>query len=96
MTKKELVRTIAEATGYEQVTISNILESALDCIKDSLCKDETIYLRGFGAFSARAYKARIAQDIKGKKSIVVPAHRLPYFKPYNEFKDLLNADQPNK
>jgi DNA-binding protein HU-beta len=90
MTKKELVKEVSRRTGYEQVTILKIIENTLDSIKEAVKNDEVVYLRGFGAFSNRSHKKRIAQNIINKTSVIVPEHKSPHFKAYDEFKELLN------
>ena len=90
MTKKELIGNIALKTGYAKTTITTILESALDSISETVTAGETVYLRGFGSFSPRKHKERIARNIKKMTSVIIPEHMVPHFKPYAEFKDKLN------
>jgi DNA-binding protein HU-beta len=85
MTKAELVNAIAIETGYDKVTILNIIESGMNQIKRSVAKDENVYLRSFGSFIAKQRKEKIARDISKNISVVVPAHKVPAFKPAAEF-----------
>jgi len=90
MTKLDLVRKVAAQTGYEQVTINAVLDSAMENIMGAVANGETVYLRGFGAFSSHIQKGRVAQHIRSRMSILVPEHKKPFFKPYPEFKEMLN------
>lgn len=89
MTKAELVNTIAIQTGYDKTTILNIVEASMYCIKKSVSEGEFVYLRGFGTFGVKERKARIARNICAKTSVHVPAHKIPYMKPSDDFTKLL-------
>ncbi len=85
MTKAELVNQIAAQTGYDRVTVLNVVESFMENVKDSIVKDENVYLRGFGSFITKTRKEKIARNISKGTSIVVPEHKIPAFKPAKEF-----------
>ncbi len=85
MTKAELVTQIAAQTGYDRVTVLNVVESFMENVKDSIVKDENVYLRGFGSFITKTRKEKIARNISKGTSIVVPEHKIPAFKPAKEF-----------
>lgn len=89
MTKAELVNAIAIQTGYDKTTILNIVESSMYCIKKSISEGEFVFLRGFGTFGIKERKARIARNITAKTSVQVPAHKVPHFKPSDDFTALL-------
>jgi len=87
MTKSELIKAISNDTGVEHATVSAIVESAMSNIKDSLIKDEPVFLRGFGTFLNKVRKAKPARNIAAKTTIVIPEHKIPYFKPAKDFKN---------
>lgn len=86
MTKAELIKAISNDTGVEHATVSAIMESAMSNIKDSLIKDEPVFLRGFGTFLNKVRKAKPARNIAAKTTIVIPEHKIPCFKPAKDFK----------
>ncbi len=49
MTKADIVNEIAKNTGVDKVTVLTTVEAFMDAVKDSLSKDENVYLRGFGS-----------------------------------------------
>ena len=53
MTKAELVSKIAEKTGVEKLTTLAVIEEMMREIKDSIGKNESVFLRGFGTFKAK-------------------------------------------
>ncbi len=85
MTKAELVNQIAAQTGYDRVTVLNVVESFMENVKGSIEKDENVYLRGFGSFITKVRKEKVARNISKGTSIVVPEHKIPAFKPAKEF-----------
>ena len=87
MTKSELIKAISKDTGLEYVAVSAVIESAMKNMKDSLIKDEPVYLRGFGTFLNKIRKPKTARNIKAQTTIIVPEHKVPSFKPAREFKD---------
>jgi DNA-binding protein HU-beta len=89
MTKADLISAIAIQTGYDRATISTVLEAAMQNIKKGVATGDDVYLRGFGSFVTKTRAQKIARNITKATSIVVPEHKIPYFKPSNEFKDML-------
>ncbi|MFV0313082.1 MAG: HU family DNA-binding protein, partial [Dysgonomonas sp.] len=49
MTKADIVNEIAKNTGIDKATVLKTVESFMDVVKDSLSKNENVYLRGFGS-----------------------------------------------
>jgi DNA-binding protein HU-beta len=89
MTKAELVNAIAISTGYDKTTISNIVEAGMAKIKETVTAGDSVYLRGFGSFTAKTRKAKIARNISKNISIEVPEHKIAYFKPADEFNNMV-------
>ena len=84
MTKAELVNAIAIRTGYDRVTIMNIVETAMEEVKKNVINGENVYLRGFGSFITKVRKQKVARNITKKESIIVPEHNIPAFKASKE------------
>lgn len=89
MTKAELVNAIAIQTGYDKTSIMNIVESAMENIKTSVAGGENVYLRGFGSFITKVRRRKIARNISKNVAVEVPEHKIPAFKPSNEFVEVL-------
>ena len=58
-------------------------------VKEKTADGEDIFLRGFGTFTTKTRAAKIGRLIKENKSVVVPEHKIPYFKPCEDYKNLL-------
>ena len=85
MTKAEIVTDIAKATGIEKATVQIVVESFMESVKNSLVKGNPVYLRGFGSFIIKKRAEKTARDIHKEKTITIPAHDIPAFKPAKTF-----------
>lgn len=62
LTKRDLVVKISDDTGIVQHHVLAVVQSALDCITDSLAAGDTIELRNFGIFEVKLTKPRIGRN----------------------------------
>ena len=85
MTKADLINEIAITTGYDKVTINNVVEASMNCIKKSIVEGENVFLRGFGTYHTKMRKEKVARNIGKHISVVVPEHRIVAFKPAASF-----------
>ena len=85
MTKAEIVKSISESTGVDKQASMAVVESFMEIVKESLAKDENVYLRGFGSFICKERKTKTARNISKNTTIIIPAHKIPAFKPAKEF-----------
>lgn len=85
MRKSDLVAAISEKTGVPKVDVLVALESFFSEVKDSLSGGENVYIRGFGSFVIKRRAQKVGRHIKKNKSIVIPEHYIPSFKPAKIF-----------
>jgi DNA-binding protein HU-beta len=85
MTKAEIVNRINEKTGIEKVAVMAIVEEVMASIKENMANGENVYLRGFGTFHIIERKEKLGRNISKNTSVVIPAHKIPKFKPSKEF-----------
>lgn len=81
MTKQDLARKVG--------VTSQVIDAVVDGIKQSLEQGESVFLRGFGTFSAKQRAEKKCRNISKGTDVIVPAHKVPHFKPCKEFKDAL-------
>lgn len=91
MTKADLINQIAISTGFDKSTISIVVESMMETVKDNVANGENVYLRGFGSFVTKTRAAKVARNISKNTSIEIPAHKIPFFKPSLEFAEIVKA-----
>lgn len=91
MTKAEIVADIANKTGIEKVAVQAVVESFMESVKETMVNGENVYLRGFGSFIIKQRAEKTGRNISKNTTIVIPAHKIPAFKPaktfVNEVKD---------
>ena len=87
MRKADLVAKIAEKTGVDRVEVLQTLEEFFAQIKQNIVQGENVYVRGFGSFVAKKRARKIGRNIKKNKSIEIPEHFIPAFKPAKVFVD---------
>lgn len=85
MTKSDLVIAINRSTGIDKQTALCVIESLMETIKVSLSEGENVYLRGFGSFIVKERAEKTARNISKNTTIIIPAHKIPAFKPAKEF-----------
>lgn len=87
MTKAEIAQEISKTTGLDKSSVVEVIEQFMKVVKDSLANDENVYLRGFGSFTVKTRAEKVARNISKNTSIVIPAHKIPHFKPADVFKE---------
>lgn len=85
MTKAEIATEIAKTTGLDKDGVVTVIERFMEVVKDSLAHGENVYLRGFGSFIVKERAEKTARNISKNTTIVIPAHKIPAFKPAKTF-----------
>ncbi len=81
MTKKDIVKTIAERLGLTQVETKEVVQCTLDAIIDALVESGSIELRNFGVFKVKHRAPRKARNPRTGEEVMVPAKKVVVFKP---------------
>jgi len=63
------------------------LEELFKEIKSTMTKGENVYIRGFGSFVIKKRAKKVGRHIKKGKSIEIPEHYIPSFKPAKIFNE---------
>ena len=85
MTKADLISEVANKTGVDKAAVQVVVESFMTTVKNSLLKKENVYLRGFGSFIIKERAKKTGRNISKNTTIVIPAHKVPAFKPAKSF-----------
>ena len=89
MNKSELVDIISQKTLFTKSDSEQVLDAALEAIRESVAEGNDVKLVGFGTFSRLNRKSRSGRNPKTGKELKIPATCVPKFKPGKEFKDCL-------
>lgn len=91
MRKADLVAAISEKTGVPKVDVLVTLEMFFKEVRESLGSGENVYVRGFGSFVVKKRAKKIGRHIKQNRSIEIPEHFIPAFKPAKVFVEEVKA-----
>jgi len=87
VTKKEIVRKIAEDIEETQLKTKEIVQRTFDAIVKTLLIDRRIELRNFGVFEVKLRKKRKARNPRTEEAVEVPAKFVVTFKPGKEMEE---------
>ena len=85
MTKAEIVAEIANKTGIEKIAVQSVVETFMESVKGAMIKGENVYMRGFGSFIIKERAEKTGRNISKNTTIIIPAHKIPAFKPAKTF-----------
>jgi DNA-binding protein HU-beta len=77
--KTDLIDTVV-GQGLSKKKATEVVETILSSIKDSLRKGEKVQLVGFGTFRVKERKGRVGRNPRTGESVDIPAKRVPLFK----------------
>jgi len=92
MRKADLVNAISEKTGIAKVDVLVTLEELFKEIKTTMTGGENVYIRGFGSFVIKRRAKKVGRNIKKGKSIEIPEHFIPSFKPAKVFVEQVKSN----
>ncbi len=90
MTKAELVDEIAQKADLTRKHSEVIVDAVFSSVIEALQGGDKIELRGFGSFRVRHRASRTGRNPKTGEGVLVPAKKVPYFKPGKELRELIN------
>ena len=92
MTKAELVEEVGHEAALTRKHSEVIVDAVFSSIVEALQRGDKIELRGFGSFRVRERGRRTGRNPKTGEGVVVPAKKVPYFKPGKELRELINRN----
>jgi nucleoid DNA-binding protein len=89
MTKKEIVRSIAERLNLTQLQTANIVQNVFESLAETLVTEGRIELRNFGVFEVKKRKARKARNPRTGEEVQVKEKNVVVFKTGKALEDAL-------
>jgi len=80
MTKKEIVKRIAEDTALTQITVAEVVQRTLDAIMEAVVRNGRIELRNFGVLEVRHRRRHLARNPRTGAHVEVPAKNIVCFR----------------
>ena len=87
VTKADIVDKIASETGLTKLETKAVVDGFLLSIIDSLSNGHRIELRGFGVFSVKSRKPRMARNPRTGDPVPLEERFIPAFKVSSEFQE---------
>lgn len=84
MTKKDIVRTIAEQLDLPQLRTKELVQRTFDALIEALVREGRVELRNFGVFQIKRREARVARNPRTGERVPVQAKSVVTFKPGKE------------
>ncbi|MEO8665866.1 MAG: HU family DNA-binding protein [Ignavibacteria bacterium] len=92
MTRAQIAARISEETGLSKKETEIVVEGFITCIIDSLKKNETVEIRGFGTYKNNIKHPRIARNPKTGEKISLGKRFIPMFKVSKDFKKAVQEE----
>lgn len=80
MTKAELIEVVSEDAGITKLAAEKAINSLTLHVQKTLKKGDKLTLTGFGTFMVSRRKARKGLNPQTRKTITIPACKVPKFK----------------
>ena len=90
MNKAELVSAMAKRANLPQRDAERALEAFLETLGNTLRSGDKIQLVGYGTFEVRERAERTGKNPQTGEEMVIPATRVPVFKPGKILKDMVH------
>jgi len=84
VTKKDIVRTIAEEIDLPQFRTRLLVQRTFEALIEALVRDGRVELRNFGVFQIKQREARLARNPRTGEPVPVEAKNVVTFKPGKE------------
>lgn len=90
LTRKELTETLSEKLGFSQSSCSQLVDSFLDSMKQSMVSGESIKLVHFGTFTVRNKSPRRGRNPRTGETITIKKRQAVSFRPSKKLREMVN------
>ncbi|HMQ68722.1 MAG TPA: HU family DNA-binding protein [Ignavibacteria bacterium] len=92
MTRAQIAAKISEETGLSKKETEIVVEGFISCVIESLKRNESVEIRGFGTYKNNVKHPRIARNPKTGEKIALGKRFIPMFKVSKEFKKVVQDE----
>jgi len=96
LTRADLAEAVYQEVGLSRSESSQLVESVLNEIADTLVKGETVKLSSFGSFQVREKGGRVGRNPKTGEEVPIAPRRVLVFRASHVLKDRINNTQSAK
>lgn len=90
MNKGELIKAVADKTGFTQKDAGAAYEAIIEVITDALKANDKVQLVGFGSIEIKKSEAKVGINPQTKEKVKIPASKKPVMKFGKAYKELFN------
>ncbi len=90
MNKTEVVESVADKTGLSKKDCEKAVNAFMETVVLALQRSDKVQMLGFGSFEVKDKPERTGHNPRTGEAILIPASKVPAFKPGKAFKDSLN------
>jgi integration host factor subunit beta len=90
MTKSELIRAVAKRGEVPHAMASRVVNLVFEQMRDALCAQRRVEIRGFGTFQVRQYEGYTGRNPRTHRTVAVKPKLLPVFRAGKEIRERLN------
>ena len=90
LTKIQIIEAIQNQTGFSKNKSSDILETFLEIIKNTLATEEDVMISGFGKFCVKGKNERKGRNPATGEDLTLAARKVVTFKCSGKLRDKIN------
>ncbi|MBW1940359.1 MAG: integration host factor subunit alpha [Deltaproteobacteria bacterium] len=90
LTKTQITESIRQRLDFSKNESSDVIESLLEIIKDTLENGEDVMISGFGKFCVTGKKERKGRNPATGDDMILPKRRIVTFKCSGKLKEMIN------
>jgi integration host factor subunit alpha len=90
LTKTQITESIRQRLDFSKNESSDVIESLLEIIKDTLENGEDVMISGFGKFCVTEKKERKGRNPATGDDMILPKRRIVTFKCSGKLKEMIN------
>ena len=92
VTKQHVVNQVQQLTGLQRKSSQNVVESALEIIKNALAEGEDVLISGFGKFCVKDKDSRRGRNPHTGEELEITARRVVTFKCSSLLRNRVNEE----
>ena len=90
LTKDDIVRALADETGYPRNQSIDLIEALLELIKSALASGDDVLISGFGKFCVKVKRERKGRNPATGEDMMLEARKVLAFKCSRQLRDKIN------
>ena len=91
ITKEKIIANVYEKTGLSKSKSRDVVENLLDIFKDTLAKEESLLVSGFGKFVVKHKRPRRGRNPQTDQDLMLRARKVVVFKTSGGLRQKING-----